>query len=146
MKSVIRKSMTRLILFRTAIITLFLVSCKKNFSYRENTSTLFGKWDILTDSSFVGVGLGNHAVTYVGQAGDYFDFKPTGELFVEENGKLNALAYAFTSDSTIIIDSFLDGATETCEISDLSVHNAIISTPISMTPGGVFGKKVHLTR
>jgi hypothetical protein len=117
-------------------------------SSKENT-TLSGKWNILSDSSFSGVGVSNHAVNYTGQIGDYFDFKPDGELFIEENGKLDMLSYAFTSDSTITIDSFLNdanGVSETCDITDLTINHAIISTPILETPGGTFGRKVHLTR
>jgi hypothetical protein len=141
--------MKRLMRFGPIAVIFFLLSCKKDTSSKNNNSTLLGKWSILSDSSFLGVGISNHAVNYVGQIADYFDFKTNGKLFIEEKGNLDVLSYTLTSDSTIIIDSFLNdasGVSETCEITDLTISNAIISTPILATPGGTFGRKVHLTR
>jgi hypothetical protein len=141
--------MKHLLYFATTIIIPLLLSCKKNASSAKDNSGLFGKWNIQSDSSFEGVGLNNHPVTYVGQSGDYFDFNPGGKLFVEENGKSEELNYSITSDSVIVIHSFLSnasGAPDSCKITDMTNNNVVISAAILVTPGGIFGRKVHLTR
>ena len=66
------------------ILMIFLFSCgKKDSSPDVDGSRLNGKWHLVSDSSFAGVGLGNHAVNYTGRAGDYFDFRPGGHLLNE---------------------------------------------------------------
>src|SRR5437868_15119021 len=98
MRSSTKENMKHLVQFETIIIIFFLLSCNKDTSSKENNNGLPGKWKLLSDSSFTGVGLGNHAVNYAGRIGDYFDFKPNGQLFIEENGKSDVVNYTVTSD------------------------------------------------
>ena len=131
------------------ILMIFLFSCgKKDSSPDVDGSRLNGKWHLVSDSSFAGVGLGNHAVNYTGRAGDYFDFRPGGHLLIKENGTSAIVNYTVTSDTMVTIDSFLgpDGSPETCYITALAANNIIIHSPIYLTPGGTFGRKVHLTK
>jgi hypothetical protein len=129
---------------------VFLLSCKKDTAVVENESlSIAGKWRIITDSSFAGVGLNNHPVNYIGHEGDYFDFGADGKLYVNENNILNRYNYTSTSATTLIIDSFgitMNGVQDTSVITYESPHTIIIYTPFIMTPGGTFGRKVHLTR
>jgi hypothetical protein len=140
--------MNRLIIFVTVALIFIITSCKKEL--QSNGTTISGKWNVLTDSSFAGVGAGNHAVNYTGQPGDFFDFKSDGYLYIKEGSNTNKLSYTITSDTTIVIDSFggvtLNGVSNTNFITNLTAHSVTITAPFFATPGGVFGRKVSLAR
>jgi hypothetical protein len=132
-------------------VTMFcFLSCKKDTSStQKGTFSITGKWSIITDSSFAGVGSENHLVNYTGQEGDYFDFAADGKLYVKENNIINTYNYTLTSPATLIIDSFgitINGVPNTSVITYETPHTIILYTPFIMTPGGTFGRKVHLTR
>jgi len=130
-------------------IISFLISCKKNFvSADASNKGILGKWNIVSDSTSSGVGLANHAVSYAGQPGDYFDFINDSVIYTREGSVLDTLSYSLTSDTTIIISSFgitLNGILQPCEINDLTEHSLTIAPDIN-TPGGVFGRKLSLHR
>ena len=134
----------------TTFIICFLVNCKKNsFSGNDMNNGILGKWDILNDSAFVGVGVTNHQASYIGLAGDYFDVRKDGFIYVKESTDLDTLSYSLTSDSTIIIASFgliLNGVPEISQITNLTANSATINAPVVITPGGEFGRKVILKR
>ncbi len=143
--------MKHIILFGlTVFITLFLISCKKNSCPPNKTqATIVGKWNILNDSTFFGVGINNHPVNYTGQTGDYFDFRTDGYVYTKEGASLDTLSYSLTSDTTILIASFgiiLNGVSEMSHITNLTAHGVTINAPIVITPGGEFGRKVNLNR
>lgn len=121
----------------------FGISCKK-----EDNSTIVGRQSIITDSTFAGVGLGNHPVNYKGRPGDYFDFTTGGYVYTREGNTFDKLHYTLITDTTIIITSFgitVNGVPETC-ITNLTNHALTITAPIFATPGGTFGRKVSLKR
>jgi hypothetical protein len=131
------------------ILLLFATSCTKNISASAATAELLGNWNLVSDSSFAGVGSGNHPVDYEGQAGDYFDFRSDGNIYTKEGNTLDTLSYQLVSGSSIIIASFgviLNGVPGTCEITTLTAHKATIVAKDIYTPGGTFGRKVILTR
>ena len=132
------------------LISFFLISCKKNsFSSIDICSTVLKKWNILNDSTFTGVGVNNHPVNYAGQPGDYFDFRMDGYIYIKEDPILDTLSYSLTSDTAILIASFgiiLNGVPEVSRITNLTEHGVTIHAPLVVTPGGVFGRKVDLTR
>ena len=134
----------------TAVITFFLISCKKSSLCTNDThATIVKKWNILNDSTFIGVGVNNHRVNYAGQAGDYFDFRTDGYVYIKEGSILDTLSYRLTSDTTILIASFgiiLNGIPEISRITNLTTHGVTINAPMVVTPGGLFGRKVNLTR
>lgn len=134
----------------TALITFFLISCEKNsLSANDIHATLLKKWNILNDSTIIGVGVNNHWVNYVGQTGDYFDFRTDGYIYIREGTILDTLSYNLTSDTTILIASFgiiLNGVPEISRITNLTAHGVTIKAPLVITPGGEFGRKVNLTR
>ncbi len=124
-------------------IALFSISCKKGVA-----TGLVGRWSIITDSGFEGVGVNNHEVIYTGRPGDYFDFRSDGLLYIREGAALDTLPYKLLSDSTLSIQSFgiiLNGVPETDSIS-LTSSTARISAPVEITPGGQFGRTVDLFR
>ena len=131
-------------------IIFFLVNCKKNtVSAPEMNAGISGKWDIFSDSAFVGVGISNHQEGYTGRAGDYFDVRTDGFIYVKEGSDLDTLAYSLTSDSTMIIASFgliANGVPEISHITNLTSYTATINAPVAITPGGEFGRKIMLRR
>lgn len=130
-----------------AIIAFFLTSCKKDLA--DSKATILGKWSIITDSTFEGVGASNHPINYTGKTGDYFDFRNDGKLYIKEGLKLDTSTYKLNSDSTILIPLFgitINGVTEISHITNLTSHSATINAPTLVTPGGLFGRKVNLSR
>ncbi len=132
------------------LITFLLISCNKNsLCANDIHATILKKWNILNDSTFIGVGANNHPVNYAGQTGDYFDFRTDGYIYVREGSILDTLSYSLTSDTTILIASFgiiLNGVPEISRITNLTEHGVTINAPLVATPGGVFWRKVDLTR
>ncbi len=143
--------MRYLVTFALITAGCFFASCKKEtLNNIDIKPGMTGKWNVITDSTFSGVGLNNHPVNITGQAGDYFDFRTDGNLYIKEDITLETLSYTLTSDTTIVIDSFggitLNGVPGTCFITDLMAHTVTITAPFLATPGGVFGRKVQLNR
>lgn len=121
---------------------IFNLSCQKN----NNTPTsILGKWNIQIDSTYTGVGAGNHQVTYYGQLGDYFNFSSDGHIYSSENSIRDTLSYSVSSDS-IMIPYFGGGGIGKGLITSASTHSLIISSGYFFTPGGTFGRTVYLTR
>ena len=140
--------MRRNIQFATIAACWLLFSCNKD-SVEENGNLLTGKWSIITDTTYSGVGAGNHPVSYTGKPDDYLDFNTNGILYIMESGRLNSLSYTSVSDNIVVINSFLSdgsGYGDTCSVTDLTMHNAVISTIILASPGGTLGRKVHLSK
>ncbi|MEO7119627.1 MAG: hypothetical protein ABIY62_00945 [Ginsengibacter sp.] len=129
------------VLFIIAGILILGSSCSK----KSNAPTsILGKWNIKIDSSYAGGGLGNHEVSYVGQSGDYFNFKSDGHVYIRENSILDTLIYTLSSDS-ILIQNF--GFRERkCRVPSPSTYNLVITSGLFITPGGEFGRTVYLAR
>ncbi len=140
---------------------LCLYSCKKDDSLIQSTdnsknltlnalngTSLTGKWNIVTDSTYTGVGQYNHPVNYVGQAADYFDIKTNGVIYTKETLVLDTLSYTLKSDTAIVVQSFGGIFNGVPSVSHLTVnaHSAIIASPMFLTPGGVFWRKITLSR
>lgn len=140
---------------------LCLYSCKKDSSLIQNTdnsnnltlnalnaNSLIGKWNIVTDSTYTGVGQYNHPLNYVGQAADYFDVKTNGTIYIKEALILDTLSYTLKSDTAIVVQSFGGVFNGVPAVSHLTVdaHSAIIASPQFITPGGVFWRKITLSR
>jgi hypothetical protein len=140
-------------------ILVFLTACSKTTGTSDDMSTdaTPGKWNVISDSAFEGVGTGNHAVDYTGVAGDYFSFNTNGDVYTKEGNKLDTLTYRIVSASGIIISDFgliLNGVPDTSTItgltgnitSDLTGQTIVIESPFFPTPGGLFWRKVTLSR
>jgi hypothetical protein len=133
---------------------LYLTACKKSKESSNGTglTSITGKWNLLTDSTFVGVGTGNHEVDYTGEPGDYFDFNTNGTVYTKEGDVLDTLTYRLLSDTTMIISDFgVSG--DTCTVNSMTVSNGegtgqfiYITSPFLFSPGGTFGRKVSLVR
>lgn len=114
-----------------------------------NPGSIIGNWNIVTDSTFAGAGITNHPVDYAGQAGDYFNISANGHIYTKEGAVLDTLTYSNVSDTTIVISPFgitLNGVPETSHIITFTAHNLVISAPQIATPGGIFGRRVSLSR
>ena len=142
------------------LVGLLISSCKKNANLKDEAAicpgftqngnmSLIGKWAVVSDSTFTGVGADNHPANYIGQTNDYFDFRNDGKLYMKEGLKLDTSSYQLTSDTTVLIPSFgitMNGVTETSYITNLTAHHVSINAPTVITPGGLFGRKVNLSR
>jgi hypothetical protein len=115
------------------------------------------KWDLISDSAIEGVGLGNHPVDYTGEAGDYFSFGTNGYVYTKEGNALDTLTYEMVSGSAIIISEFgliINTVPDTCTITGLTGNltsgptgqTIVIESPLFLTPGGEFWRKVTLSR
>lgn len=130
-------------LIAIAVLLIFISSCKKSAS--NAPESIIGKWNIQKDSTYTGVGLGNHQVTYNGQTGDHFNFSSNGHIYSMENSILDTLSYSINSDS-VMIPYFVGDAVGKGLIAYPSIHTLIISSGYFLTPGGVFGRTVYLYR
>jgi hypothetical protein len=135
-------------LITAAALLLSFCSCKKDLTNGPGTTTI-GKWNLVSDSTFAGVGQNNHAVDYKGQAGDYFDIRANGFMYTKEEGILDTLQYSVVSNTEIVIQSFginANGVQATSHITNFTSNSLVIASPIALTPGGQFGRKVTLSR
>jgi hypothetical protein len=133
------------------IICFLLLACRDeaNVSTDPSNSSIVGKWNIVADDQYVGVGINNHKVSYIGKAGDYFDVRSDGHIYVKEDFVLDTLAYTVQSSQSIIIAGFgaiLNGTPEVSTISYLSPTFVTIKAPAIITPGGAFGRTITLSR
>jgi hypothetical protein len=137
--------------YTTLIITclvVFLCACKKSNS-ETIPGAIIAKWNIVSDSTYTGVGANNVPLNYKGQAGDYFDIRANGFIYTKEDTVLDTLSYSLKSGNQITIQSFgatLNNVPAVSNITNLTAHSAIISSPVLYSPGGVFGRKITLTR
>lgn len=140
-------------------VLLYLTACTKTASSSDESESagITGKWNLISDSTFEGVGANNHPVDYKGMAGDYFDFSAIGSVYTKEGLALDTLTYRMVLDSSIIISDFgliLNGVQDTSTVSGLSAGTGsrpftqiiVIESPFNLTPGGEFWRKVTLSR
>jgi len=121
----------------------------KNSSNALGPVSIIEKWNIVTDSTYAGAGITNHPVDYSGQPGDYFDIRANGYIYTKEGAVLDTLSYTFLSDTTIIIQPFglgVNGVPPTSHITNLTSNSVNIASPEFATPGGLFGRRVSLSR
>ncbi len=124
---------------RLSSLVFFCFSCGGNPV--SPSPSVLGKWTVLSDNQYTGVGLNNHQVTFTGQSGDYFDFRTNGKVYIKEGSSFDTLSYKLLSDTTVSITSF-----GSFYIRHLTVHNATLFSPLVITPGGAFGRTVGLNR
>lgn len=119
------------------------LSCNKN---NDKPISVFGKWSIQIDTSFVGEGALNHEVIYYGKSGDYFNFNSDGHIYTKENSILDTLTYTLSSDS-ILIKNFSSGYKGKCLFKLPTAHNIVISSGyFNFYGGGTFGRTIYLYR
>jgi hypothetical protein len=143
-------------------ILLYLAACTKKAVSSNDPAGSAGKWNLVNDSTFEGVGPSNHSVDYTGQAGDYFSFSTNGHVYTKEGELRDTLTYRLVSDSSIIISGFgliVNGVPDSSIITGLGANSLIasigvgaasqvisIESPFFLTPGGEFWRKVTLSR
>jgi hypothetical protein len=139
-------------------ILLYLTACAKTAVPSNNgMASLTGRWNLVNDSTYGGAGSSNRLTGYTGVAGDYFNFSNNGNAFTKEGTVLDTLTYRMVSDTSIIISNFgliLNGIPDTSNIAGLKANNGlapvvqviVIESPLFLTPGGEFWRKVTLSR
>lgn len=127
-------------------------AAKNNISYAStnpNDSTISGSWNIVTDTSFGGIGINNGEYDYTGQPGDYYDFRTDSTIYSSEHGILDSFSYKRLSDTSIAISPFgqdLSAFAQPTYIRALTVHSVTIITPVFLSPAGKQGRMLHLAR
>ena len=128
------------IFFLIIFLYSVVISCKK-----DQDGVIAGKWSLVNDSVIVGVGPHIGTKNYIGVAGDYFDFRTDGNVYVKEGAKLDTLSYKIIFAKRILISPFGWGGA-TSDITKLTAHNATIHAPNIISPGGYDERFVNLTR
>jgi hypothetical protein len=121
----------------------------KNSSSESGQLSLVAKWNIVADSTYAGAGITNHPVDYSGLPGDYFDIRTNGYIYTKEGSVLDTLSYTLVSDTTIIIQPFGLGVSSVPPIDHIvnfTSNSVIIASPEFATPGGLFGRRIRLSR
>jgi hypothetical protein len=112
------------------------------------SSTLTGKWTLLSDSLSSGIGPSINQVYYTGQPDDYFDFRTDNKLYIKKGSAFDTLAYTITSGSTINIDTFgiiFNGVPEATNYT-VSSTSAQLYTPFLVNPGAYYKRVIHLSK
>lgn len=135
--------------YSAGLIIIFCSCSKQHVSVNSTATAISGKWNLISDSGYTGVGTNNHLLVYTGQPGDYFDFRTDQNIYSKEGTNYDTLGYKVVSNSAIIIADFgliVNGVQDTSKIVNLTTDSLTIVSPILLTPGGVFGRTVHLGR
>lgn len=129
------------VLMILTVASIFACSCRKGATPQ---SPIVGRWSVVSDSVYAGVGLNNHLNVYSGKPGDFFDFARDGSIQMNEGIVLQISTYTFNKDSVIIyeFDEGLQGKGKLSPAAD----TLTITTGYSYTPGGAIGRTVHLSR
>jgi hypothetical protein len=138
--------------FVTIILAVFLFlwicSCSKGSSISSGLIT--GGWRVVTDSSYEGVGAGNHLVVYIGHLGDSYFFGGDGRLYTNVNSLRDTFTYTIISSTGVILNSLGNvrlGYTDTVASGlQLTSNSLRIIGPYLASPGGLFGSTVTLAR
>jgi hypothetical protein len=138
------------------VVLLYLTACAKTTrsSNYSKSGDITGKWNLVSDSTFEGIGASNHPFDYTGSIIDYFNFSSNGYVYTREGASLETLTYRMVLDSSIIISNFgitLNGVQDTSTISGLTATNGptqtiVIESHFISTPDGNFWRKVTLRR
>jgi hypothetical protein len=148
--------MKHLLIFSIILLPVSsIISCSKSSNRQSITNlndsnySILHTWNIVYDSTYSGIGLGNHLVLYTGKAGDYFDFNSNGNLYIGEGPNRSTLSYTIINNTTLIISTFgitINGIPDSTYLTGLDDHHATLLAPFFATPGGIFGRKVQLIR
>lgn len=135
-------------------INIAIISCTKELISPQNSQiSIIGRWNIVNDSLVSGIGSSGYSYeNYVGLAGDYFDFRSDGYVYIKEGNALDTLSYQLQDSNKIIIESFgfiINGVATTSDITILTAHNFSIRTnndSFNNPAGGVYRRFVDLSR
>ena len=119
--------MKKLIVIITVLISVAgLFSCKN--SGVNPAGGITGKWNIKVDSTTSGIGPIESTQAYIGQSGDYYDFRSNNKLYIKEGNSLDTFAYKIVADNKLTISivgsSDID---ENCFIDALTPTSATIN-------------------
>jgi hypothetical protein len=126
---------------------LSLYACTKGSN--NAPGSIVGSWNIVSDSTYAGVGYLNHPVDYAGQPGDYFNITANGIIYTKEGQQLDTLSYHLVADAGIIITTFGVIANGVPQVSRIKIHTStslVIASPLFLSPGGIYGRKITLSR
>jgi len=128
------------------LVTTGIFSCKKSSVSLANP--LMGKWNVERDSLNYGIGPQQQTKTYVGVAGDYFDFRPDNRLYIKEGNQLDTFTYKVILANQLQVTQ--TGANNTplnLFIDDINATSASINFfPTLLNPGGNDERWVSLGR
>jgi hypothetical protein len=142
--------------FKTIVAAAFVVSlfsCTKTMQDCCGANpvplSVAGQWNVVADTIYSGVNTGADPAIYVGQAGDYFDFRTNGYLYIKEGASLDTLSYNMFSPGRVAIVAFFPknvSAPDTCQVKGYTEQNIEILTSLGEIPAGPQQRKVALSR
>lgn len=138
-----------------------IVSCEKN-----DSDSIIGKWNLITDSSYVAEAppfFNAGSGIYQGNAGDYYDFRNDGTLYIKEGAYSDTVSYKMESGRSLTItyrsfniveDSLGNIISKThpqksFDIETLTTHQLVMTTNMAsdvLTPEGYFLNRYSFTR
>jgi hypothetical protein len=131
------------------VLLVFLVgACSKQRA--SGPAPAGDSWFIVKDSFYTGAVETNHLVVYEGMPGDYFDFGNDGNIYTRGGATYDTFSYKRLADSAHIVINDFGGNVgwmfDTSAISDHTATSMTIATISFATPGGIFWKKVVLSK
>jgi len=146
--------MKKLVPSAICVITLAIlaIGCSKTKSKTGLEAfgiSIEGKWSLVVDSTWSGIGPISTLSVHKGTPLDYWDFRTDGRVYVQEGVKRDTLGYEMNSQTAITIGQFgwiLNGQQSISTIRVLTAHKAVIKSNTLATPGGVYIRTLYLER
>ena len=131
-------------LILAAALSLGVLSCRKSANYPP----IVGKWNIVNDSTdFESLGvLPNYPSfhsNYIGQPGDYYDFRPSGMMYTKEGAVVDSMAYEVVQGQVHCTPS--PGFTTTYVASNITATTATFTIK-GFQSGGNLTKIINLSK
>jgi hypothetical protein len=136
-----------------AMLMVSLFSCKRVApdccGANPTALSVAGQWNIVADTIYSGVNTGANPAIYVGQSGDYFDFRTDGYVYIKEGASLDTLSYNMFSPGRVAIVAFFPknlSMPDTCQVKGYTEQNIEIVSSLGEIPAGPQQRKVALSR
>jgi hypothetical protein len=134
-----------------SLVVIALASCHKD----KGIGTLpAGTWNVVSDSTYAGIGPIASPKVYVGQPGDYFKFSGNTLSIKEGTFRVGTATYTQVQDTLKLTYSHLEDNGEVIDGTGTAKYIITSQTATSMkltaapllTPGGVFEEFITLSR
>ena len=128
-------------------LTVLLLGCTLYMACKKDAGpSIKGKWNIVNDSTRI-TGTGGELIyhsNYMGVAGDYYDFRDDGKMYMKEGVALDTMQYEVYGNNQVrCVPS--PGFTDTYNTT-LLTHNKASLTISGLTAQGQLVKLINLQR
>ena len=125
------------------LLSLLLSACTKSGS-----SSIAGKWDIVSDSIIISGGDISYTI-YRGASGDYFVFAPNDILYIKEGSSYDTMSYKLTGNNKMNLlntGASVNATPETGTYVITGNEARIVITPNFLSPGFSYQRRINLKR